>query len=496
MQIVWSTRRGSRQIEHLGSARDEAELAALRAVAVERIAAGQTTLDFTLGAGATDGPTEGPRAGPTEGRRDEPAEIVGAKAARLWSALRHTYRALGLDAATDKDEVFRALVLARVIDPASTFDSLRTLAEAGVGVPSYQAVTRQLAGYGDPLWRERVSAACAAHAALEPDSMVLCEVSRLRVRAEAGDGFGESAPATQRRLAPQVIIGLLTDADGFPLQVLAFEDNRAEVATMVPTLRAFMETHGLADITVVADTGKLSPESKREIEASRLGFILEERLGAVPGAVEQWRERNPGRRIPDGLTLAQPAPAAPEDHQRAQIGYLQYRRDRARRTGRAIDQRVAKAERAIAAGAPARRNRFSTTIDGEPAVNRELEASARALAGWKSYRTNIADPDLEFVLGARGQLGRVAKAFGMSEHDLRARPIYHHRRESIEAHLSVALAAAAVTHEIEHRTGWPMRRLVRAARHYPTIAIRAGSQTLTAEEPLPDDLRRALALIS
>jgi hypothetical protein len=31
VQIVWSTRRGSRQIEHLGSAHDDAEVEALKA---------------------------------------------------------------------------------------------------------------------------------------------------------------------------------------------------------------------------------------------------------------------------------------------------------------------------------------------------------------------------------------------------------------------------------------------------------------------------------
>ena len=32
-QVVWASRRGSREIEHLGSAHDEAELAALKAAA-------------------------------------------------------------------------------------------------------------------------------------------------------------------------------------------------------------------------------------------------------------------------------------------------------------------------------------------------------------------------------------------------------------------------------------------------------------------------------
>ena len=48
----------------------------------------------------------------------------------------------------------------------------------------------------------------------------------------------------------------------------------------------------------------------------------------------------------------------------------------------------------------------------------------------------------------------------MSKHDLQARPIYHHLRESIEAHLSIVVAAMAVSHHIETRTGWSIKRFV------------------------------------
>ena len=37
VQIVWSSRRGARSIEHLGSAHDAAELVALKAAAGERL---------------------------------------------------------------------------------------------------------------------------------------------------------------------------------------------------------------------------------------------------------------------------------------------------------------------------------------------------------------------------------------------------------------------------------------------------------------------------
>ena len=56
-------------------------------------------------------------------------------------------------------------------------------------------------------------------------------------------------------------------------------------------------------------------------------------------------------------------------------------------------------------------------------------------------------------------------------------------------------AALAVGRLVEERTGWSIRRFVRTARRYRTVQIRAGQQLLTAEDPLPDDLREALALI-
>ena len=49
VQIVYSYHRGSRQIEHIGSAHDDAELELLKAVARQRLAAGQGVLDLGPG---------------------------------------------------------------------------------------------------------------------------------------------------------------------------------------------------------------------------------------------------------------------------------------------------------------------------------------------------------------------------------------------------------------------------------------------------------------
>ena len=57
----------------------------------------------------------------------------------------------------------------------------------------------------------------------------------------------------------------------------------------------------------------------------------------------------------------------------------------------------------------------------------------------------------------------------MSKHHLQARPIYHHTRDSIEAHLTIVFAALAVIHWIEHQTGWSIKKFVRTARRYRTV---------------------------
>ena len=99
------------------------------------------------------------------------------------------------------------------------------------------------------------------------------------------------------------------------------------------------------------------------------------------------------------------------------------------------------------------------------------------------------------MIDAYHRLFQIEKSFRMSKHDLQARPVYHHKRESIEAHLTIVFAAMATSRWIEDRTGWSIRKFVRTARRYRTIQIQAGTHTVTAADPLPDDLRQALTNI-
>jgi hypothetical protein len=479
VQIVHANRRGSREIEHIGSAHTPGEIEVLRTVAQQRLHRNQDMLDLDDGQ-----------------LGDEEAPILASQARHLWETLRTAYRALGLDRACG-EEVFAQLVLARVIEPTSKLDSIRVLTELGIGAPSYPTIKRRLPEYATPQWRQRLATACADHVGLGPATLVLYDCSTLYFEIDEGDGFREPGFSKERRLEPQITVGLLTDVRGFPLQVHAFDGNTAETKTIIPVITRFAAAHGLPQVTVVADAGMMSEANCKDLEDAGLRFIVGAKIPDVPYRVKQWLGDHPGEQIPDQQVFTQPTTMGRKDDLRKRTIFYQYRADRARRTLKGIATQIAKAEKAVAAGpAAVKRNRFVQLSGGTRQVNRDLEAKARALAGLKGYVTNLAAPTPEFVLGAYHQLWQIEKSFRMSKSDLRARPIYHHKRDSIEAHLTIVMAALAVSRWLEHQTGWSIRKIVQTLRPYRSIAVQTGSHILHAGTPLDDQARAMITAVN
>ena len=164
-------------------------------------------------------------------------------------------------------------------------------------------------------------AACAAHVGLGPATLVLYDCSTLYFEIDEGDGFREPGFSKERRLEPQITVGLLTDVRGFPLQVHAFDGNTAETKTIIPVLTGFAAAYGLPGVTVVADAGMMSEANCKELEDAGLTFIVGARIPDVPYQVREWQRRHlgPADRRPAGLRSAddhghQGRPAAADDH--------------------------------------------------------------------------------------------------------------------------------------------------------------------------------------
>ena len=73
---------------------------------------------------------------------------------------------------------------------------------------------------------------------------------------------------------PQILVGLLVDAGGFPLEVHAFPGNKGETLTLLPVLDAFRARHGVEELVVVADAGMLSAANLNAVEDAGFGFIV------------------------------------------------------------------------------------------------------------------------------------------------------------------------------------------------------------------------------
>src|SRR3546814_2295710 len=88
--------------------------------------------------------------------------------------------------------------------------------------------------------------------------------------AEKEDGLRKVGYSKERRVDPQIVVGLLVDRHGFPLEIGCFAGNKAETLTIVPIVKQFQERHGIADMVVVADAGLPAASNLTDLDAAGL----------------------------------------------------------------------------------------------------------------------------------------------------------------------------------------------------------------------------------
>ena len=195
-KVQIAERRDGRDVvlEHVGTAHDDAELSALMTVARGKLYPGQGQLDLAVE--SADGPAPGN------------GVITGKTSAVLWRVLTSAYTRLGFDVLAD--EAFAQLVMARIVEPTSKADSVRVLDELGVSHASLRTMFRSLARAAERDYRGRVAERCFAHAATDGDlSLCMYDVTTLYFEAEHEDALRKVGYSKERRVDPQVVVGLL-----------------------------------------------------------------------------------------------------------------------------------------------------------------------------------------------------------------------------------------------------------------------------------------------
>jgi transposase len=512
---------GGRQriLRHVGSAHTEAELGVLFERARDLLAGpGQAMLD--LGVEPTPPVVDllPPPGEPAlfehadhsrRGGRDGAGRVVATGSRLLFDALAGIYSGLGFDVLGD--ETFRDLVIARIVEPTSLLDSGRVLTDLGTAPASYSTMKRTLGRVKTAQYRDQVATACFAHATTAGDvSLCLYDVTTLYFEAENEDTLRRVGYSKERRVDPQIVVGLLVDRCGFPLEIGCFEGDKAETLTIIPIINQFAGRHGLANMVVVADAGMLSATNLTALDEADLAFIVGSRATKAPidlashfrwhgdaftdgQLIDTITPKNSRTIENDSAKRAEPV-WDPEQHPGSWRAVWAYSTKRAVRDNKTLTIQENRAREVISGAKKAKTTRFVKTSGGKKILDEASLARARRLAGLKGYVTNIpADvmPAAE-VIASYHDIWHVEQSFRMSKTDLRARPMFHHTRDAIEAHLTVVFTALAVSREAQNRTGLAIRNLVRQLRplRSATIAINGTRQTIPPA--IPDDQQAIL----
>ena len=186
-----------------------------------------------------------------------------------------------------------------------------------------------------------------------------------------------------------------------------------------------------------------------------------------------------------------------EEHDGSWRAVWAYSAKRAARDARTLTLQENRAKAVVAGEKAARTPRFVKTSNGARTLDEASLARARKLEGLKGYVTNIPAelmPASE-VIGSYHALWQVEASFRMSKTDLRARPMFAHTKDAIEAHLTIVFTALALAREVQARTGLAIRNVTRQLRplRSATIAINGTQQTFGPA--IPDDQQAILEAI-
>jgi hypothetical protein len=510
-------------VAHVGSAHTEAELGILLERAREMLAdPAQGALDLGIEPAPPQARLVAPAATPTlfgteppcgTSAAAGPARVVSTDSRVLFQALDGVYGDLGFGALGD--EVFRDLVLARVVEPTSILDTGRVLADLGRKAASDKTMRRTLARCADSGYRDKIAGLCFAHALASGNvSLILYDVTTLYFEAEHEDALRKVGYSKERRVDPQIVVGLLVDRHGFPLEIGCFEGNQAEKLTILPVIRQFQARHGIEAMVVVADAGMLSAANLADLDDAGLGFIVGSRVTKAPVDLEshfRWH----GDAFTDGQVIDTVTPktgknkdndpalrAEPawgrEDHPKSWRAVWAFSAKRFARDNRTLTAQENRARDVISGARSARTPRFVKNAGGTPALDEKALARARKLAGLKGYVTNLPAavmPPAE-VISCYHDLWHVEQSFRMSKTDLAARPMFVRTHDAIEAHLTIVFTALAVAREAQDRTGLAIRNVIRQLRplRSATIAINGAVQAFPPaidpeQQKIIDDLK-------
>ncbi len=348
------------------------------------------------------------------------------------------------------------LALMRIVEPASKLRSLELLRDYFGIRHQRRDLYRDLKGFA--LLKEEVEAKVLAVARKHFNfdfSLVFYDVTTLYFESFEQDefrkpGFSKDNKANQ----PQILVGLVVNADGFPVAYEIFSGNKFEGHTLIPVIAAFQRSHKIKQLTVVADAAMLSLNNVRALKENGVRYIV----GARTGSLSENLIRKVSQKLnqTDGATVR-----LATEHGDLICGFslVRFRKDR-----HEMEKQIQKAELNLRNPSRIKRMKFvKNASHARYALNTDLIARTKLLLGVKGYYTNMPpEIDNDMIISHYSNLWHVEQAFRIAKSDLRIRPIYHFKERAIQFHVLICFMALAVSKYMEIKTGKSIKTISEA----------------------------------
>jgi len=245
---------------------------------------------------------------------------------------------------------------------------------------------------------------------------------------------------------PQIFIGLLVGMGGYPIGYDMFEGNTYEGHTLIPFLEKMSKKFGLGKPVVIADSGLLSHSNIKALEERDYEYIIGAR---IKNESEEIKKEILTRHYTDGIIVS----LKKEGNKRLIVHYSE---KRAQKDSYNRKRGLKRLEKRMRSGKLTKSNINNRgynkylKLEGEISIMIDYDKFKQddLWDGLKGYITNTKLSN-EQIIENYANLWHIERAFRISKTDLRIRPIYHHIRNRIEAHLCISFTAYAIYKELE-----------------------------------------------
>jgi transposase len=347
------------------------------------------------------------------------------------------------------DTVLKDLVVARICRPASkeaTVDYLKVCFDEDVNLDK---IYRYLDVLQSTL-QTQVQQISVEHTRKIPGGkigLVFYDVTTLYFETDYGDelrrpGFSKDC----KHSLPQIVLGLLVSAGGYPLAYSIHEGNKYEGYTMLPAVEDFVQAFALKDFVVVADSGLMNRDNIAELEAKNYKYILGARIKSESNEIKSWifsLEKQHGAFYEYQKTV----------HARLIVGYSD---DRAKRDRYNREKGIKRLEKEYKTETLTKDkvnkrgyNKFlEISEDVKVNINYDKIKEDERWDGLKGYITNTGLA-AKTVYEEYSGLWQIERAFRVTKGSLELRPMFHFTRKRIEAHVCICFVAYKVYRELE-----------------------------------------------